>query len=122
MPLDELLAAYGYRIGPDGTREQIPDGTDASKGPADLGRSAMDCSAQQVKTEQRQSPRTRQQTKPEVKSEAAFAVKSEPGAVDGRQLDMQALPSLADHEVGCSATLCHGTAAYCLTRVGFAPS
>ena len=32
MPLDQLLAAYGYRIGADGTRERIPDGSDADKG------------------------------------------------------------------------------------------
>ena len=91
MPLDQLLAAYGYRIGADGTRERIPDGSDADKGPADHGRSAIECSAGQVqvKTEQRHSPRTRQQTKPEVKSEAAVAVKSEP-AVGSRQLDGQA--------------------------------
>ncbi len=124
MPLDQLLAAYGYRIGPDGGRERVPDGTDASQDPANRVYSARECSAEQVqiKTEQRQSPRTRQQTKPEMKSEAAVAVKSQPGAVASRQLDMQAPPSLADHEVGCFSALCHATAAYYLSRVAFGTS
>ena len=92
MPLDQLLAACGFRIGPDGNRERVLDGSDASKGPADHGRNARSHSAEQVqvKTEQRQSPRTRQQTKPEVKSESAVAVKSEAAALGSQHLDMQA--------------------------------
>ena len=113
MPLDQLLAAYGYRIGPDGTKERIADGTDVSMGPADHGHNAMECSAEQVqiKTEQRQSPRTRQQAKPEVKSEAAAAVKSEPGAVGSRQLDTQPPPSQGSYEVSFSSESRHATVA-----------
>lgn len=86
MPLDQLLAAYGYKMGPDGTKVRLEDAADPASttadhsGPGAPGRSA-DQPQVSVKAEQRQSPRTRLQLKPAVKLEAGTAVKTEPAAV-----------------------------------------
>ena len=105
MPLDQLLAAYGYKIGPDGTRERIHDDDDPGETADGGGSSAIIRAEDQVhgvvKTEQRQSPRTRQQTKPELKVEAGAAVKSEPAAAGSRQMGplTPASPAEAQEEV-----------------------
>ncbi len=83
MPLDQLLAAYGYRVGPDGTKQRIAEDsvmTSQTAGPNDP-RSATRPAEQlslDAKQEQRHSPRTRQQPKPDPEEAVQAVIKPEP--------------------------------------------
>ena len=90
MPLDQLLAAYGFRIGPNGTKQRIDEKSDLAAQTARFRDPRLDAHtteqlSRDAKQEQRHSPRTRQQPKPEQGEEAVqAAIKPEPAEEDFR--------------------------------------
>ena len=104
MPLEKLLASYGIRIGPDGTKQRIieePDPAIQTAGPSDTrsdvrSMEQLDSDATQKR---RQSPRIRQQSKPDSEEAVHTAVKPEPAADDFIQPATPAPASPADAQM-----------------------
>ena len=86
MPLEQLLASYGFRIGPGGTKQRIvkePEPAAQTVGPSDArsdGHGAEQLNGA-AKQERRQSPRIRPEPKPEAEEAVRRAIKSEAAAL-----------------------------------------